>query len=123
MPKILAIEDELHIRRLTQANLTASGYEVLAASHGEQGLSLAQRERPDLILLDLRFPGTSGWDVLAALGASQEFRAVPVVMMTGTVPRCEAREVRGMSSAGCLTKPFGIDELLDQVKRVLGEGG
>ena len=123
MPKIVVIEDELHIRRLTETNLTASGYEVLVASNGEEGLSLAKLECPDLILLDLRLPGMSGWDVLAALSASEKLRAVPVVIMTATVTQGEEDEVRSTAIAGYLSKPFSIDGLLCQVKQALGEWG
>ena len=121
LPKILVIEDELNIQKLAKANLTASGYEVLVAGNGEKGLELAQEEHPNLILLDLRMPGMSGWDVLMVLKTSQRLRKVPVIIMTATVPESEEYKIRGMRAAGFLTKPFSADELLRQVKQVLGE--
>ncbi len=121
MPKILVIEDELNIQKLAQVNLTASGYKVLVAGNGEEGLELAELERPNLILLDLRMPGMSGWDVLMVLKTNQRLRRIPVIIMTATVPESEEYKIRGMRAAGYLAKPFGADELVRQVKQVLGE--
>jgi len=121
LPKILVIEDESNIQKLAKANLTASGYKVFVAANGEEGLKLAQLERPNLILLDLRMPGMSGWDVLMALKTNQRLQRVPVIIMTATVPDSEEYKVRGMRAAGYLRKPFTVDELLHQVKQALEE--
>lgn len=120
MPTILIIEDEKSIQKLAKANLTASGYQVLVADNGEEGLRLAQVERPDLVLLDLMLPGMSGWDVLISIRLSQKLRKIPVVVMTAVVPDGEEYRIRGMRTAGYLVKPFTVDELLDKVKEVLG---
>ena len=103
MPKILVIEDETNIQKLVKANLTASGYQVLVAANGE------------------KMPGMSGWDVLMVLKANQRLRRIPVIIMTATVPDSEEYKIRGMRATGYLVKPFSADELLRQVKQVLGE--
>jgi len=121
LTKILVIEDESNIQKLAKANLTASGYKVRVAANGEKGLELAELERPNLILLDLRMPGMSGWDVLMALKTNQRLRRIPVIIMTATVPESEEYKIRGMRATGYLVKPFSADELLRQVKQVLGE--
>ncbi len=121
MPKILVIEDAPNIRKLVKANLTASGYEVLVAANGEEGLRLAQQEYPNLILLDLRLPGMSGWDILMTLKTNRKLQKVPVIIMTATVPQSEEYKLPGMITAGYLVKPFTVDELLCKVKQVLGE--
>lgn len=121
MPKILVIEDELNIQKLVKANLTAGGYQVLVAANGEEGLRLAQAEYPNLILLDLMMPGMSGWDVLMVLKTNQKLRKIPVIIMTAAVPEGEEYKIRSMRAAGYLVKPFSIDELLRQVKQVLGK--
>ena len=119
MPKILVIEDEANIQKLAKANLTASGYKVFVAANGEKGLELAELERPNLILLDLRMSGMSGWDVLMALKANQRLQRIPVIIMTATVPDSEEHKIQGMRTAGYLVKPFTVDELLRRVKQVL----
>jgi len=121
LPKILVIEDELNIQKLAKTNLTASGYQVLVAGNGEEGLELAKLERPNLILLDLRMPGMSGWDVLMALKTNQRLRRIPVIIMTATMPDSEEYKIRGMRTVGYLVKPFTVDELLQKVKQALGE--
>ena len=121
MPKILVIEDELNIQKLAKVNLSASGYQVLVATDGEEGLGLAQMEYPDLILLDLMMPGMSGWDVLIALKADQKLQKTPVIIMTASLREGEKDKARSLGAAGYLMKPYSADELLRQVKQVLGE--
>ncbi len=125
MPKVLVIENEINIQKLAMANLNVSGYEVVVADDGEDGLRLAQLERPALILLDLMMPGLSGWDVLAALRADQELSQTPVVIMTAFVSeRKDAnRKASSVGAVGYLTKPFTVDELLRQVEHALPESG
>src|SRR5437667_11428610 len=65
--RVLVIDDERAIRMLCRVNLSASGMEVSEAPDGEEGLALAQREQPDLILLDVMMPGLDGWSVARAL--------------------------------------------------------
>ena len=121
LAKILIIDDEVNIRKFAQANLTASGYKVFVASDGEEGLRLAKLERPDLILLDLRMTGMSGWDVLMVLKTNRKLRRIPVIIMTATAPEAAEYQVRGMRTAGYVIKPFSTDKLLDTVRQVLGE--
>ena len=121
MPKILVIEDEINIQKLAEANLTASGYQVLVAGNGEEGLELAGLKHLNLILLDLRMPGMSGWDVLMVFKADRRLQRIPVIIMTAIVPEAEEFKIRGMRAAGYLTKPFSADELMRQVKQVLGD--
>ena len=120
MPKILVIEDEANIQKLAKANLAASGYQVFVAADGEEGLELAQLERPNLILLDLRLPGMSGWDVLMVLKTNRKLQKIPVIIMTATVPQSGEYKFPSMRTAGFLVKPFNVDELLRQVKQALG---
>jgi len=121
LPKVLVVEDERDIQKLVKANLTARGYQVAVAPDGEEGLRLAESEHPHLILLDLRLPGMSGWDVLMALKTNQKLRKIPVIIMTAAVPEGEEYRIRGMRAASYLVKPFGVDELLRQVKQILGK--
>ena len=94
---------------------------MLVAGNGEDGLELAELERPNLILLDLRMPGMSGWDVLMVLKTDRRLQKIPVIIMTAMVPESEEYKIRGMRAAGYLAKPFSVDELMRQVKQVLGD--
>ncbi len=119
MAKILVIENEPNIQKMIEVNLAASGYEVLVALDGELGLAVVQQEYPDLILLDLRLPGISGWDVLASLKDRQKLREIPVIMMTASAQDDQEEKARLAGAAGYLLKPFTADELMLNVKQSL----
>ena len=121
MSTILVIEDELNVQKFIKANLSASGYRVLIAEDGEKGLELVQRERLDLIFLDLRLPGISGWDVLARLKSEQEFAGITVVVMTASVHGDGEGQALAMGAAEYMTKPFTVDKLLTIVRKYLEE--
>ncbi len=123
MSRILAIDDEVNLRKLVGVNLSARGYQVLVADDGKNGLKLAKLECPDLIRLDLRMPGMSGWDVLTALKTSEILNEIPVIIMTAAMPDDEDIIIRSMRAASILLKPFGVEELLRQVEDVLGRCG
>ncbi len=80
--RVLLIEDDPRTMSVMESALVAEGYSVLKAEEGRQGIEVAQREAPDLILLDLMMPGMSGFDVAEQLGAGERTRAVPIVVMT-----------------------------------------
>lgn len=120
MARILVIDDEPNLRKLIKTNLVASGYEVTTAADGEEGLRRALEVKPDLVLLDIRMPGMSGWDVLIALKTNPRIKRVPVVIMTASVPEeSEEYKIRSMRAAGYLVKPFAVDVMLNKVKKVL----
>jgi len=119
--KILVIDDELPLRQLVKLNLAASGYEVRTVTTGQEGLKLAEQEKPHLILLDIRIPDMSGWEVLIALKTNRKLEKVPVVIMTASPPTQEDEEIRALRADGLLNKPFSVEELLKQVKTALGE--
>src|SRR5204863_9404313 len=77
--RVLVIDDERSIRMLCRVNLSASGMEVLEAEGGDEGLDVARREQPDLILLDVMMPGRDGWSVARALAEDGRTREIPVV--------------------------------------------
>ena len=120
LPKILVIDDDQNLRRMMKVNLAARGYQVLVAPNGEKGLEQARLERPDLIFLDLMMPGISGWDVLVTLQADRKLSKTPVIIMTASGREDEENKARSMRAAGYLVKPFGVDELMRQVKLTLG---
>ena len=120
MPRILIVDDEPAMVRGLQDNLRFEGYQTLGAGSGQEGLDLAFREGPDLILLDVAMPGLSGWDVLRTL--RRKGIDIPVVMLTA---RGEERDrVLGLELGAddYITKPFSLRELLARVRAVLRPG-
>ena len=121
MSTILVIEDELNVQKFLKANLRASGYRMHIAGDGENGLKMMRRTHPDLILLDLRLPGISGWDVLAELKSEQEFAGIPVIVITASINGNGEERARAMGAADYMVKPFNVDKLLNKVRKYLGE--
>ena len=119
MIKILVIDNEPSLRKIIQTNLSASGYDVTVAENGEQGIKLAKNLRPDLVLLDIKMPGISGWDVLTVFRADPGLKKVPVIIMTAFMRESEGANARQMG-ASFMEKPFGVSDLLGKVEKALG---
>jgi DNA-binding response OmpR family regulator len=122
--RVLVIDDERSIRMLCRVNLSASGMEVLEAQDGNEGLELARREQPDLILLDVMMPGRDGWSVARALAEDGRTREIPVVFLTARADAADRRRGRQLGGVAYVVKPFdpvGIGDLvgdvLDRVER------
>ena len=116
---VLTIEDQADIRRLIRMTLEFKGYDVIEAGNGPEGLDLARRRRPDLILLDVMMPGMDGLTVSRTLLANPQLRAIPVVMLSalGAAGDIEAGKATGV--ADYLVKPFSPWQLLEVVQRLI----
>lgn len=124
MPKkILAVDDEKHIRLLVEVNLKRAGYTVITASDGEEALEKVKSEKPDLVVLDVMMPRKDGFEVLRTLRADPETMNLPVIMLTAKAQ--DADVFRGWQSGvdSYLTKPFNPMELLTFVKRIFASDG
>ncbi len=82
MPKVLLVEDDTNLREIFQMRLQADGYTTLAAADGEEGLVVAMKEKPDLIVADIMMPKLSGFEMVESLRAAPEMKNTKVVMMT-----------------------------------------
>ncbi len=109
---------------LCRVNLSASGMEVLEAPSGEEGLELARRQQPDLVLLDVMMPGQDGWSVARALAEDPQTREIPVVFLTARADAADRRRGQQLGGVGYLVKPFDpvglgelVEEVLDRVER------
>lgn len=112
--KILVIEDEKDIASLVQDLLTKSGYEVVTAHDGQEGLKRLETFKPDLILLDVMMPKMSGYDVIRTLKQDETLRDIPVIVLTAKVLSYEAFKKEGVTDY--LVKPFLPAELTDKIK-------
>jgi two-component system, cell cycle sensor histidine kinase and response regulator CckA len=118
-PAVLAVEDDDVTRALLAQALRARGFEVWEAATGGEALALAERG-PDLVLLDVHLPDTSGLEVCRLLKARPQTALLPVVMLSGVAVRADDR-VLGLEGGAdaYLTKPVGPDELVAQVRTLL----
>ena len=115
-PLLLVVDDEAGILRLMKLELSAQGFRVITASDGEQGVKLAEEQRPDAVLLDVMMPGLSGLEVMRRL---RERSNVPVVLVTAKDK--DTDKVRGLELGAddYIVKPFNPDELGARVRAVL----
>ena len=121
MPKkILVIDDEQKIVEICQDYLKASGFEVVSAGDGLQGLALARREKPDLIVLDLMMPGIDGLDVCRSLRREGN---TPIIMLTARVEESDKLVGLELGADDYITKPFSPRELVARVRVVLRRAG
>jgi DNA-binding response OmpR family regulator len=117
--KILIAEDSATIRRLVAARLTADGYDVLEASDGEEAVTLAQRELPDLLVLDKVMPKFDGFEVVRVLREDPRTRAMPIVMLTERTREDDVLDGLGLGVEEYMPKPFSPHELSARIRRTL----
>jgi two-component system, OmpR family, alkaline phosphatase synthesis response regulator PhoP len=117
--KILVVEDEPDIRKLVNYNLAQERFRVLEAEDGEQGLKIVQREKPDLVILDLMLPGLSGMELCKLLRERAETEKLPVLMLTAKAGEADRVVGLEMGADDYLTKPFSPRELVARVRAIL----
>ena len=116
---VLVVEDEESILELLRYNLDKAGFTVIPAGSGEDGLDLARRRRPDLILLDLMLPGMDGLEVCRMLKKSKETENIPVVMLTARGEEADIVAGLELGADDYLTKPFSPRVLLAHIRATL----
>ena len=114
--RILVIEDDEEILRLMQRALVFEGYKVVLADDGHLGLEVAQKEKPDLIILDLMLPGMDGMEVCLRL---RQFTKSPIMMVTAKDKIGDRVSGLDAGADDYLVKPFSIEELLARVRALL----
>ena len=118
-PKILSIEDEPDIRELLSLTLEAEGFRVLSAATGEEGLRLARKEKPALVLLDLMLPKISGLELCRQLRADPDLSSVPILMLTAKGTETDKVVGLEVGADDYVIKPFSPRELTARVKALL----
>jgi len=122
MPTILLVEDNEFNRDMLSRRLQRKGFEVIIAEDGEQGIRMANENRPDLILMDMDLPVLDGWEATRRLKADPAVSYIPVLALTAHAMKSD--HDRAMAS-GCddfATKPIDFAILLDKINRALGAG-
>jgi two-component system, cell cycle response regulator DivK len=118
MKKVLVVEDVDFNRELV-VQLLEDKYNVIEAVNGQEGVELADRERPDLILMDLSLPVMDGWEATRRLKADDDLRSIPVIALTA---HAMVGEKEKAMAAGCddyLVKPLDEDELMARIAKYL----
>jgi DNA-binding response OmpR family regulator len=119
MAKILVAEDEKQIADMIAFKLTNCGHKVIQAQDGEQAVTLATRERPDLMLLDVMMPGLSGFEVLRRLKGDPALRSMPIIMVTAKGHERDVLNGLRSGAVDYVVKPFSLKELAARVELAL----
>lgn len=119
---ILVAEDYKPLLLAIQSILEAEGYTVLTASDGEEALRLMERVRPDLILADIMMPRVNGYAFLTAVRSCPEWSSIPFIFLSARAEQEDLKKRKAMGVTGYLIKPFEPQELIEIVRRYLGEG-
>lgn len=114
--KILVVDDEANITELMRFNLSKEGYQVSTAATGQQCLELAEKQLPDLIILDLMLPGMDGLEVCRNLRKNTLTENIPIIMLTARGEEVDKVLGLEMGADDYMTKPFSPRELLARVK-------
>lgn len=117
--KILAVDDSKTIRLLLKRAFSAYDCEVLEAAHGEEGLSVAAREKPDVILLDVTMPVMDGVTMLMKLKDAPQLRDIPVVMITAESGWESVQYLIQLGARDYVVKPFQDDQLRQVVSQIV----
>ena len=115
--KVLVVDDESQIRELLSSFLTGQGYEVILGSNGEEAITLAETESPQVILLDAKMPGLDGIEACRQLKAAGSTRFIPIIMITAFADN----QMRAIETGAddFVRKPFDLLELSTRVKSIL----
>jgi two-component system cell cycle response regulator DivK len=119
---IVIVEDNEQNQKLARDVLQLKGYRVLVADDAETGIPLVQKEKPDLVLMDIHLPGMNGIAALAKLRAAPETKRIPVFAFTASVMAQDRKEITSAGFDGFLSKPINLKEFLETIAARLTGG-
>ena len=119
MARILLVEDNEMNRDMLSRRLQRKGYEVVIATDGEAGVTMAASERPDLVLMDMSLPLLDGWEATGKLKGMQETAAIPVIALTSHAMAGEREKAMGAGCDDYDTKPVDFERLLLKIEALL----
>lgn len=119
--KVLLVDDESGLLRAMSYVLEREGYEVVTATNGLQGLIKAQKEHPDVIVLDVMLPGIDGFEVCSRLRADRQTRNIPVIMLSAKGQDSDRMTGLRVGAAAYLTKPVNNSTLLSKISSLLSD--
>ncbi len=117
--RILVVED-VEFNRDLIVQLLEEDYDVLTAADGEEGIRLAERERPDAILMDLSLPGTDGWEATRRIKANEALRRIPIIALSAHAMTGDEEKARQSGCDDYLSKPLDEDLLFQKLATFLG---
>jgi CheY-like chemotaxis protein len=119
MAKILIAEDERDIRDLITFTLRYAGHEVIATADGAEAVEAARREKPALVLMDVRMPRMTGYEACEIIKADSELAHIPVVFLSAKGQEAEVRTGMEAGAVEYILKPFAPDQLASRIQSIL----
>ena len=119
--RILIVEDQEDNRTIVRDVLSTVGYELIEALNGEDGVKLAQSERPDLILMDIQLPKMNGYEATQQIKSIAELKTIPIIAVTSYALSGDEVKARAAGCDGYIAKPFSPRELLAKVRKYLSD--
>ncbi len=119
--RVLVIDDQEDNRYLVRRTLGRAGYEVIEATTGEEGITLAEMHRPDLILMDIQLPGLDGYEATRRIKANPALSRIPVIAVTSYALSGDDAKALAAGCDSYVSKPFSPRELLGKVQEYLRE--
>ena len=117
--RILIVDDDPVILRLLKVNFEMEGFAVITAENGEEGVSKATRERPDIILLDVMMPGMNGLEAAEKLRAQENTKEIPIIFVSAKAQSVDVKAGLTAGAVDYVTKPFDPVELVEKVENLL----
>jgi len=120
--RILVVEDQEDNRVILRDLLSTAGYELIEATNGQEGVELAHKERPDLILMDIQLPVIDGYEATRRIKGDAALGSIPIIAVTSYALSGDEAKARMAGCDGYVTKPFSPRQLLAKVREYLPSG-
>jgi len=117
--RVLLVEDQEDNRKIIRDLLTASGFELIEAVTGKEGVAAAAREKPDLILMDIQLPGLDGYEATRRIRSNPDLKQTPIIAVTSYALSGDDKKAYAAGCDGYVTKPFSPRELLQKIREYL----
>ena len=121
--RILVVEDQADLRGILRDLLTGSGYEVVEAADGGEGVAKAKSERPDLILMDIQLPVLDGYETTRQIRADPNLKATPIIAVSSYAMKGDEEKARASGCDHYVTKPYSPVQLLRDHSRISRRAG
>ena len=121
MKTVLLIEDDIVLRENTAELLELASYEVIKASNGKSGVTLAKKKLPDIIICDIMMPELDGYGVLELLSKNKATKHIPFIFLSAKTERSDVRKGMNLGADDYITKPFTEDDLISAIESRLAK--
>lgn len=119
--KVLIVDDDVDLQRALSVRLKASGFDLVVARDGLQAVTMARREKPDAILVDLGLPGGDGFSVIERIQQMEPLRMIPIVVLSARDPAAFEKRARELGAVAYLQKPAVPAELVQTLRVAIGD--